>query len=125
MIKIAAAEVQIMDALWRKSPLSFEEIAAEVGPANGWAATTVRTLVTRLLRKKAIAGSKGKTGYAYRPLIARSAYVRSESKGLLDRLFEGEVTPLVAHLAEHRALTARDIKKLEALIAKLKKRDNE
>lgn len=125
MIKIAAAEVHVMEALWRKSPLSFDDIVAEVGPANGWAATTVRTLVTRLLSKKAIAGAKGKAGYVYKPLVARAAYVRAESKGLLDRLFDGEVAPLVAHMAEHRALTARDLKKLEALIAKLKARDNE
>jgi BlaI family penicillinase repressor len=119
MIKISAAESQIMEALWRKSPLTPEEIIAEVGPANGWAAGTVRTLITRLLRKKAINGAKEEAGYYYRPLIARSAYVQSESQSLLDRLFSGEVSPLVAHLAEHRALTPADIQKLKALIADL------
>jgi BlaI family penicillinase repressor len=123
MIKISAAESQIMEALWRKSPLTPEEIIAEVGPANAWAAGTVRTLITRLLRKKAINGAKEEAGYHYRPLIARSAYVQSESQGLLDRLFSGEVSPLVAHLAEHRALTPADIQKLKALIAELEDDD--
>ena len=124
MIKIPAAESQVMEALWRKSPLSRDEIVAQVGPANGWAAGTVRTLITRLLRKKAIKAGKEEAGYVYRPLVARSAYVQSESQGLLDRLFDGEVTPLVAHLAEHRALTRADVKKLEALIAQLKASDD-
>lgn len=123
-MKIAAAESQILEALWRKSPLSFDDLVAEVGPANGWAAGTVRTLVTRLLRKKAIAGAKADTGYVYGPLIPRSSYVRSESQSLLDRLFDGEVTPLVAALAEHRALTPADLAKLEALIADLKADDD-
>ncbi len=123
MMKISAAESQIMEALWRKSPLTPEEIIAEVGPANGWAAGTVRTLITRLLRKKAINGAKEEAGYHYRPLIARSAYIQSESQGLLDRLFSGEVSPLVAHLAEHRALTPADIQKLKALIADLEDDD--
>ena len=123
-MKIPAAESQILEALWRKSPLTFDELVAEVGPLHGWAAGTVRTLVTRLLGKKAIAGVKTKDGYAYRPLIERSSYVRSESQGLLDRLFDGEVTPLVAALAEHRALTAADLAKLEALIAELKADDD-
>jgi BlaI family transcriptional regulator, penicillinase repressor len=123
-MKIAAAESQILEALWRKSPLSFDEIVAAVGPANGWAAGTVRTLVTRLLRKKAIEGSKAGDAYVYRPLIARSSYVRSESQGLLDRLFDGEVTPLVAALAEHRALTPADLAKLEALILEMKAADD-
>jgi len=123
-MKIAAAESQVLEALWRRSPLSFEEIVGEVGPAHGWAATTVRTLVTRLLRKKAIEGTRTGEGYAYRPLIARASYVGAESQGLLDRLFDGEVTPLVAALAEHRTLKPADLKKLEALIAELKAQDD-
>jgi BlaI family penicillinase repressor len=124
MMKISAAESQIMEALWRKSPLTPEDIIAEVGPANDWAAGTVRTLITRLLRKKAISGAKEQAGYHYRPLVARSAYVQSESQGFLDRLFAGEVSPLVAHLAEHRALTPADIQKLKALIVDLEDEDD-
>lgn len=123
-MKIAAAESQILESLWRRAPQTFDEIAADVGPANGWAAGTVRTLVTRLLRKKAIEGTKSEEGYAYRPLIARSSYVGSESQGLLNRLFDGEVTPLVAALAEHRSLTRADLEKLEALISELKAQDD-
>jgi predicted transcriptional regulator len=123
-MKISDAERQIMEALWRGKPLTPEEIVAEVGPANGWADGTVRTLVHRLLRKKAIAGKKEKGGYLYRPLISRADYVAEESQGFLDRIFDGEFAPMVAHLAEHRQLTPKDIKKLKALIKELEK-DNE
>ena len=123
-MKISDAERQIMEALWRGKPLSPEEIVAAVGPANGWADGTVRTLVHRLLTKKAIAGKKEKTGYLYRPLISRADYVAEESQGFLDRLFDGEFAPMVAHLAEHRQLTPKDIRKLKALIKELEK-DNE
>ena len=125
MARISAAESQIMEALWRRSPLTPEEIISEVGPANDWAAGTVRTLITRLLRKKAIAGQREGDAYHYRPLVERSAYVQSESQGLLDRLFHGEVAPLVAHFAEHRALTPKDIKQLKALIAELEDEDDD
>ena len=122
-IRISAAESQVMEALWRGKPLTPEEIIAAVGPANDWQAGTVRTLITRLLGKKAIAGKKEKTGYLYRPLITRADYVQDESKGFLDRLFKGEVAPLVAHLAEHRALTAKDLRKLKKLISELEDGD--
>jgi len=123
LLRISAAESQIMEALWRSAPRTPEEIIAEVGPANGWAAGTVRTLITRLLRKKAISGAKEEAGYHYRPLVARSTYIQSESKGFLDRLFDGEVSPLVAHLARHRALTPDDLRKLKALVASLEEDD--
>ena len=71
-IGISEAESQIMEALWSKAPLTPEQIIAAVGPAHGWAPGTVRTLITRLLRKKALAGAWGPDGYLYRPLIARA-----------------------------------------------------
>ena len=43
----------------------------------------------------------------------------AESQGLLDRLFEGKVAPLVAHFAAHRQLTPEDVATLKALIAEL------
>lgn len=118
-IGISEAESQVMEALWKKAPLTPEQIIAAVGPANGWAPGTVRTLITRLLRKKALAGSRGGGGYLYRPLIARADYVQAESQSLLDRLFDGQVAPLVAHFAKARALSAADLRKLKKLIAEL------
>jgi predicted transcriptional regulator len=122
-VRISGAESQIMDALWRRGPLTPDGVVAEVGEAQGWAPGTVKTLITRLLRKKAIEGRREAGGYLYRPLISRADYVQSESQGLVDRLFGGEVAPLVAHFAEHWALTPRDIRHLKSLIAKLEDED--
>jgi len=122
-MKISGAESQIMEALWRAGPLSADAIVAEVGEAHAWAPGTVKTLITRLLRKKAIEGRREEAGYLYRPLIARTDYVQSESQSLVDRLFGGEVAPLVAHFAEHRALTPKDIEHLKQLIEKLEDDD--
>jgi BlaI family penicillinase repressor len=118
-VRISGAESQIMEALWAKGPLTPDGVVDAVGAAHGWAPGTVKTLITRLLRKKAIEGRREDAGYFYRPLLSRADYVQSESQGLVDRLFGGEVAPLVAHFAEHRALTERDIKLLKNLIAKL------
>jgi BlaI family transcriptional regulator, penicillinase repressor len=115
-MQISEAESRIMEALWKKAPLTGDQIVALVAEKNGWAGGTVRTLITRLLRKKAIAGAKEGEAYVYRPLIARSVWVSMESQGLLDKLFKGEVAPLVAHFAEHQQLSAKDIRQLKTLI---------
>jgi BlaI family penicillinase repressor len=122
-MRISEAESRVLEALWSKAPLSIDQINRKVGKANGWAPNTVRTLITRLLKKKAIKGAREGDVYCYRPLIARSAWVQAESKGLLDRLFKGKVTPLVAHFAQHRALGKQDIQELKALIAQLETDD--
>jgi len=119
-MQISSAESQIMEALWRCGAMTPDDIVATVGPANGWARNTVRVLITRLLKKGAIQGGKAEDGrYLYQPLLERSAYVEAESQGLLDRLFEGKLAPLVAHFAQHRNLTPEDLAKLNALIAEI------
>ena len=120
-MRISSAESQVMEALWRRSPLTTEEVAAEVGPANGWALGTVRTLLHRLLKKKAIEGRRNGVRYEYAPLVPREDYVLAESQGLLDRLFEGRVTPLVAYFAERQKLSDEDLKKLNDLLEEIER----
>ncbi len=62
-----SAESQVMEALWRRGPLTPDGVVAEVGEAHDWAPGTVKTLITRLLRKGAIAGAREAGGYLYRP----------------------------------------------------------
>ena len=53
------------------------------------------------------------------PLIERAAYVQTESRGLVDRLFDGKLAPLVSHFAETKQLSGEDIAELKRLIAEL------
>ena len=123
MSKISGAESQIMEALWGRSPLTAEEIVQSVGPAQGWGEATVKTLINRLLKKKAIASERAGGRALYRPLVSREEYVTGESQGLLDRLFGGQVAPLVAHYARHRALSADEVKRLKKLISEFESDD--
>ena len=115
-IRITEAESQVMDALWRQSPLTAEDIAADVAPRQGWTESTVKSLLNRLLNKKALAVEREGRRYRYKPNLSREDYVRAESQGLLDRLFDGNLAPLVSHLAQHRTLTDEDVAELRRLI---------
>ncbi|MFL5296281.1 MAG: BlaI/MecI/CopY family transcriptional regulator [Phenylobacterium sp.] len=118
-MKISAAESVVMEALWRESPLAAEDVAAQVAGPQGWSEATVKTLINRLLKKGAIAAAKDGRRYLYRPRLARADYVGAESQGLLDRLFEGRLAPLVSHFSEGGKLSAQDIAELKTLIEDL------
>jgi predicted transcriptional regulator len=120
-MKISSAESVVMEALWRRSPLTSEAIIAEVGEPQGWTEGTVKVLISRLLKKKAIAAAADGRRYLYSPLVSRQAYVQSESQGLLDRLFDGKLAPLVTHFSESDKLSEADIAALKALIEKMGK----
>lgn len=121
--KISGAESQIMEALWSQGPLGAEDLVREVGGAQSWGEATVKTLINRLLKKKAIASERVGGRARYRPLVSRETYVTGESQGLLDRLFGGELAPLVAHYAKHRPLSAEELERLKILIAELEQDD--
>ena len=121
-MRVSSAEGIVMEALWRKQPLSAEDVAADVATDQGWTEATVKTLLNRLLSKGAIAADKDGRRYLYRPVLKREDYVLDESTSLIDRLFDGRVSSLVTHFSEREKLSAEDITELKRLIAEL---DNE
>lgn len=118
--RISDAEHAVMEVLWEEAPLSAQEVAERVGPVRDWSANTVKTLLGRLLAKRVIAHEEDGRRYLYRPIVAREDYVTGESQRLIDRLFGGRLTPLVAHLAERDQLSDADIAEIEALLKALK-----
>jgi len=124
MTRISGAESQIMEALWARGPLGADDLVREVGGPQGWGEATVKTLINRLLKKKAIASEREGGRARYRPLVTREDYVTGESQGLLDRLFGGELAPLVAHYAKHRPLSPEEVDRLKTLIAEMERDDD-
>jgi BlaI family transcriptional regulator, penicillinase repressor len=122
--RISAAESQVMAAVWAgaeagRGGAGVEEILAEAGAANGWGEATVRTLIRRLIGKGALRSERRRGMVVYAPLIRREDWVTGESQGLLDRLFGGQLAPLVAHFARERAMDPRDLARLKRLVAEL------
>ena len=118
--RISEAEAAVMMVLWTASPLTAQDVIERVPVERGWSANTVKTLLARLVAKKVVAHEPDGRRYRYRPLIARDDYVAGESRRLIDRLFGGRLTPLVAHLAERNDLSADEIAEIEALLKELK-----
>ncbi len=119
-IKISNAELSVMQVLWAENPLPASEVAARLVPGKNWKIKTVKTLLSRLVDKKALTTTQDGRRYLYTPLISRDAYAAQAARSLSNRLFGGRAAPLVAHLAEGHGLSDEDIADLEALIQELK-----
>ena len=117
MERISDAEAAVMMVLWDSSPLTAQDIVERVD--KDWSATTVKTLLARLVAKKAVGHEADRRRYLYRPLIARHDYLAGESRQLIDRLFGGRVSPLVAHLVERDGISAEEIAEIRALLKDL------
>lgn len=110
-----------MEALWERSPLTALEICKEVCSRRDWSLATVKTLLSRLVAKNAVATEPDGRRFLYTPLLEKSDYAGAESRRLVDRLFGGRAAPLFAQLAEAEALTEADLNEMEALLKELRK----
>lgn len=120
-VRISEAELDIMAVLWADAPLSAVDVAARVPARRAWSPTTIKTMLSRLVDKGALASEAQGRRFLYRPLIERDRLAGAQAGRLVDRLFGGRVSPLVAHLAERRDLEPEDLAALEKLIKDLRK----
>ena len=123
-MQISEAESAVMDVLWRASaqrgePLAAEDVVAALAQSRQWQEPTIKTLLNRLLKKGAIRASKDGRRYLYTPVLKRQDWLLGESQGLIERLFDGRVAPLVAHFSQHRKLSPKDIAELRQLLDEL------
>ena len=108
-----------MKVLWHKNPITTEEVVAALEHQQDWQEATIKTLLNRLLKKRAISARRDGRRYLYSPILKREQWLSRESEGLLDRLFGGRIVPLVAHFSQQRKLSKSDIADLKRLLKEL------
>jgi len=119
--RISDAELEVMEALWASAdPLTATDVAERITSDRGWSLATVKTMLSRLTGKGAIAYREEGRRYLYSAAVARDSYVGKESRRFVDQLFGGRLSPLVARLAEADALDEEDIAAIEAILKELK-----
>ena len=109
--RISPAEWQVMKVIWAGSPVLASEVITRLCADRKWHAKTIRTLLARLVKKRALGFEKQGRAYLYRPLVKQADCVRAEGQTFLDRVFGGALVPMLAHFLEGRAIS--DSEKIE------------
>jgi BlaI family penicillinase repressor len=111
-----------MKAVWDGGPegLTAGEVVDAVAKPQDWHPRTIKTLLNRLVQKKAVDVRIEGRRYLYRPRVPRDAALRRESRSFLSRVFGGAVAPAVVHLLEQSdlKLTPQEIEQLRQILEK-------
>ncbi len=107
-----------MRVLWDQFPQPAYDIIQHLAQTEDWRASTVKTLLARLYRKKALGIRRYKNLYLYYPLISEAACLRSQSESFLERFFGGSVKTLLVHFVDGKKLTKQDLDELKQLLDK-------
>lgn len=113
---ISEAEWKVMRLLWKKSPQPAYDIIQVLSADQDWHPNTVKTLLSRLHKKKIVAVEKYKNLFLYSPLVSEEECIQAESESFLDRLFGGAVQPLLVHFARKKMLSKKDLDDLRRIL---------
>ena len=108
-------EWHIMELLWQ-SPRTLMELVTLLSEQQGWAKSTVTTMVHRMDAKGLITyETQGRTKI-FTPAINREEAVLRETNSLLQKAYNGSVGMLVSAMAHRNRLTQEDIDELYAIL---------
>ncbi|MCU4812825.1 BlaI/MecI/CopY family transcriptional regulator [Bacillus cereus] len=116
--KISEAELEVMKVLWAtKSSLTANEVIQSLEGKSDWSPKTIRTLLNRLVQKKAISSNqeKGKM-YTYTPLISQDNYLQLETKSFLKRFYGAALKPLLVNFIREEKLSLEEIDELKKIL---------
>src|SRR5277367_4140651 len=114
--KISEAEWVVMEVVWRTHPITALEVVQQLTHCKQWQDQTIRTMLRRLIRKKALTYKAEGKVYYYQPAVNREQCVRGESRSFLERVFGGAAQPLLVQLVQESKLSSEEIAELKRIL---------
>lgn len=114
--QITEAEYEIMKVVWKKAPVSTNEITEFLVKTTAWSPKTIQTLIKRLVNKGALTYEKEGRVFVYTPLVREDEYLDYENSTFLNRYYDGNLTSMVTNFLEKERLSPDEIQKLKDLL---------
>jgi len=118
---ISEAEWEVMKIVWSKdSPCTANEIVDALGGIADWKPNTVKTLITRLVKKRALGYEEERRKYLYYPLVSEDQCIKFETKSFVKRVFGGALKPMLVTFLQDEKLSQVEIEELKQLLEERK-----
>ena len=112
---VTQSEWHIMELLW-ESPRTLMELVNTLEDTQGWAKSTVTTMVRRMDTKGLITyETQGRTK-TFQPAVSREEAVLRETDSLLRKAYNSSLGMLLSAMVQHNKLTQSDIDELYAIL---------
>ena len=115
--RISEAEWEVMKVLWKTSPKTANEIVEELTGKTHWKRGTVRTLINRLVQKKALGFEKKGRQYHYFPRLTETEGIKAEAESFVKRIGGSSIEPMLAAFVEEKQLSPEKIARLKRILS--------
>lgn len=115
--RISEAEWEVMQILWAKAPQTSLEVIHTLEETKSWSPNTIRTLITRLVKKQALDFQKvTERAYLYYPLVSEIDCQKEETRSFLRRVYQGAAKTCLVHFLQTDSLSAQERAELKQML---------
>lgn len=122
-IPLTEAEWNIMLALWKQSPLTIMQLTHALEEETGWSRHTVIALLRRMETKGTVRFEEQGRATAVYPMVKKEQVAKQQTKTLLDRLFGGKLSVLVADMVAQEEVSEDELDALMETIERARRKE--
>lgn len=116
--ELGKSEWTLMESLWERGAGTATDLQRVLEPSQGWAYSTVKTMLDRLVDKGFVKARRVGNVYEYSPRVKRESVVSRVMEDVVGRMLEGSVAAFVDRLLENRKLSNKEVTELREILAK-------
>ncbi len=117
--RLGELELVVLKIIWNRQPCSVQEVAQVLGERQGYARTTILTIMQRLHEKGFLKRRKRAGVFRYSATEEQATVMSRLIGQFVDTVLDKSPMPIVAYLTESQDLTADQITQLRELIENL------
>ena len=117
-INLSDGEWKLMNLLWQNPPKTITHLTKELEQTTGWGRNIIITMLKRLEAKGAVCHEEGERAKLFYPCVERDGAVIEETRGFLNRMYQGSLSLMVNAMVNSSALSDEEIEELKAILDK-------
>ena len=122
-VKPTAAELDILNALWRNGPSTVNEVQAVLARGDRVAYTTVLKQLQIMFEKGLVKRDDSTRPHVFRAAVAEAQVKRRVVTDMLDQVFEGSAMSLVMQALASRKASIEERRQIRALLDEIEEKD--
>jgi BlaI family transcriptional regulator, penicillinase repressor len=116
--ELTEAEWAIMRVVWENEPCAAGTVQEALERERGWAYSTVKTVMDRMVRKDLLEVERIRNLQLFRSTVSESDARKGEFRKMLKRAFDGALTPMMQFLVENEEFSRDELAALRKLLEK-------
>lgn len=117
------SEWNVLNCLWKQSPMTVMQLVAVLGETTGWAKSTTITTLRRMEEKGLLFCERNGRTRCYYPQVERQQAAARETRFFLDKVYWGSIGRMVAAMAQNNTLSREEIEGLYLILKQAEKEE--